>query len=212
MMHPRTIIRDHIARELIRNGAWGDAVFVSRFTAIDEECHFPNVCIYTPAERTITEADTQRLNERRQELTLQIEVRVKRKPDMSQVWRHSAGMPNAANQSQPADHELDQACLAIENLIFDMFDSRNVTDGDQCLRVDVVSEISTQIAGDEAGNVPFMLAIVEFKLEYTRGFLRNAPELCDLSKIMGNIVYNQCKDNGSLGSINNFQSTQEVCS
>ena len=189
MNHPRTLIREHMARTLVRNGAWADAVFVSRTTPISEDDHFPNVCIYTQSERT---RETTSAHTARQEVSLLIEVRERRDANMLQPWRHIDGLPNIGAQTSSADRLLDDACLAIENLVFKTFSQRDlVIDGVQIF-FHPITEVNTDITQSGDGIVPFCMAQIEFKLTYEACFDLPEVDTCPLLNLLGEIRQTPC--------------------
>ena len=83
MTHTRTLVREHLARELVKRGAWKDSIYVDRATPIDDQDNWPNVCIFTQSERTTERKGN---GSWMQELSLLIEVRERRQPDMDNAW------------------------------------------------------------------------------------------------------------------------------
>ena len=190
MNHARTMIREHLARTLVRNGAWADAVFVSRATPISDDDHFPNVCIYTQSERTLS---TTSAHAARQEVTLLIEVRERRAPDMLQPWRHIEGMPSVGGQTNPVDVQLDQACAAIENIVFANFSNADLKVGDVDIHFFQINEINTDITLSGEGVVPFALAQMEFKVVYEACFDLPEIETCPLLNLLGSLRQAPCR-------------------
>ncbi|NVM87630.1 hypothetical protein FHT32_001269 [Variovorax sp. SG517] len=189
MTHPRTLIREHMARELVRRGAWADSVFVSRSTPFSDEDHFPNVCVYTDGERTRNALGQQLLE---QELALLIEVRIARTPDAHQPWRHVDGLPSHPAQTTAADRELDECCEAIESIVFGQFSNTSVVVEGQKITIDEISEVNTEIARSSEGEVPYVLAQIEFKLVYRACYPVPNVNTCPLEKVLGELRHRVC--------------------
>jgi hypothetical protein len=190
MTHTRTLVREHIARELVNRGAWDRAVFVDPATAIDDDEHFPNICIYTQSERT---TDRMGNNAWGQELSLLIEVRAKRPTDMNMPWSDNiAGMPNHPGQTGNTSRVLDDACAAIEQIIIATFHRRNVKVEGQTLSFEAVSGINTDITRDAGSKHLYVLAQIEFKLNYQRCIDPLPPESCPLEHIFGEQIIKTC--------------------
>lgn len=182
MTHPRTLVREHVARLLVRNGAWDEAIFVDRVSPIQEDDPFPNVCIYTQSERTVL-MNTQ--HSAQQELTLLIEVREKRHPDMAMPWAHIEGLPNLPGQSHNMGRLLDDACEQIEALVMAEFSRTRLELDGESFDFDQVNEINTDISPSGEGSVPMILAQIEFKLVYSRCFEVTEPTICPLEYTLG---------------------------
>lgn len=184
MAHTRTLIREHLARELVRRGAWADAVYVGRSTPIDGDSHFPNVCVYTPSERTRGVLSDQVLE---QELSLQLEVRARRESDMLQPWRHVDGLPAHPALAADADRSLDDACEALERIVFALYSNCTLTIEGTQIWIDQVAEVNTEINHSADGEVPFTQAQIEFKLIYRSCYPAPDPQACPLEKFFGEI-------------------------
>jgi hypothetical protein len=193
MTHPRTLIREHMARELVRRGAWADAVFVCRSTPFTDEDYFPNVCVYTDGERTRNALGQQLLE---QELSLLIEVRVARTPDMHQPWRHVDGLPPQPGQGASADRELDECCEAIESIVFGQFSNTSVDVEGQRITTDEISEVNTDIARSAEGEIPYVFAQIEFKLIYRACYPIPDVASCPLEKVLGELRHRVCRAEG----------------
>jgi hypothetical protein len=190
MTHTRTLVREHIARELVNRGAWDKAVFVDPATAIDDDEHFPNICIYTQSERT---TDRMGNNAWGQELSLLIEVRAKRPTDLNMPWSdNTAGMPNHSGQTGNTSRVLDDACAAIEQIIIATFHRRNVKVEGQTLSFEAVSGINTDITRDASSKHLYVLAQIEFKLNYQRCIDPLPPDTCPLEHIFGEQMFKTC--------------------
>ncbi len=189
MTHPRTLIREHMARELVRRGAWADAIFVCRSTPFTDEDHFPNVCVYTDGERTRNTLGQQLLE---QELSLLIEIRVARTPDMHQPWRHVDGLPAHPGQTASADRELDECCEVIESIVFSQFSNTSVDVEGQRITTDEISEVNTDIARSAEGDVPYVFAQIEFKLIYRACYPEPEVDTCPLEKVLGEQRHRVC--------------------
>lgn len=190
MAHTRTLVREHLARELVNRGAWQDSIYVDRATPLDDQDHWPNVCIFTQSERTTERKGN---GSWMQGLSVLIEVRERRQPDMDNAWsRNIAGMPNHAAQTASASRLLDDACEAIEQIVIQTFSrSRVVVEGKQ-LSFDAISEINTDITRDVTGEIPYVLAQIEFKLNYERCVDPLPPESCPLEHVLGEIRFKTC--------------------
>lgn len=199
-LHPRTLVREHAARLLVRMGAWDRALFVGRTAPFDQDDHFPNVCIFTQSERTLTKNNQ---HEAKQELSLLIEVRMKRVANMSAPWPHIQGLPNHPAQSQNADRDLDSACLIIENLIMAEFSHTRLTLGGEIFDFEEINEINTDISGSGEGAVPFVLAQVEFKLVYNHCYQAKVPQTCPLEYLLGEMRHKACADTGEAVPVEN---------
>jgi hypothetical protein len=189
MTHPRTLIREHMARELVRRGAWADAIFVCRSTPFTDEDHFPNVCVYTDGERTRNTLGQQLLE---QELSLLIEIRVARTPDMHQPWRHVDGLPAHPGQTASADRELDECCEVIESIVFSQFSNTSVDVEGQRITTDEISEVNTDIARSAECDVPYVFAQIEFKLIYRACYPEPEVDTCPLEKVLGEQRHRVC--------------------
>jgi hypothetical protein len=190
MTHTRTLIREHLARELVRRGAWADAVFVDPATAIADDEHFPNICIFTQSERT---TDRMGNNAWGQELSLLIEVRAKRPSDMDVPWSDNiAGTPNHPGQTGNTSRVLDDACEEIEKIIISTFHRRKVKAEGQTLSFEAVSGISTDITRDANSEHLYVMAQIEFKLNYQHCIDPLPPESCPLEHIFGQQIVKTC--------------------
>jgi hypothetical protein len=190
--HPRQLIREHIARELVRRGAWGDSVFVNRVTNPDEDDPWPHICVYTQSERT---ADKLNNDTRRQDLQVLIEVRSRREPDMVRPFPRVDGLPNHPTQVHPADQTLDDACLAVEQIVFGLFGRPgNIKLDDQQIDFDGINEINTDISGTAEGLVPHMQAQIEFRFVYWACTPGIEPDTCPLTRFFGEAWPTPCKD------------------
>ena len=213
MTHPRQLIREHIARELVPRGAWDRAVFVNRRTPIDQEDHFPNLCIYTQSERT---SDKLNNDVRRQELALLIEVRTQRVPDMLQPWRHIDGLPAHPAQTTPADATLDDACEAVEQVVFGLFGRPGrITVRGVEIDFEGIEEVNTDISGSAEGEVPHELAQLEFRLHYYACTPEIESDTCPLTSLFGRITPVVCDENASpvdIGLLVDGQAQTTECS
>jgi hypothetical protein len=191
--HHRTLITEHVARQLIRRGAWEDAIFVDRATAIGEDALFPNICIYANRERTQSESGDE---SKIQELTLLIEIRAKRPPDMKASWPAPDQLPSVANQSFPANRILNNACKLVEQIVFTTFNRQriNFSSGDQIDFRQIV-EINTEITHNAEGEVPYMLASIDFVLVFEVCYPFADVRTCDLTHIFGESTLRVCNDN-----------------
>lgn len=194
MPHMRTLLREHVARLLVRNGAWESAVFVSRATGIDENTPFPNVCIFTQSERTITDRTTKEFE---QEITLLIEVREHREATMELPWPHVSGLANIGAQTQHADRLLDDSCNAIEQIIVTNLSGQSFSAEGVELYVDEITQINTDLSYSSDGIVPYALAQMEFRLIYKSCFAPLPIDNCPLTSLLGEIRHKQCGDLGN---------------
>lgn len=189
--HTRTLVREHLARQLVNAGAWDSAIYLDRATALSDDDTWPNICIYTQSERT--QQTLGPLN-RKQELSLLVEVREKRTPDMVQYWqRNVAGMPQHAAQTGDASRLLDDACNIIEQIVFNLFNRKRLVLENTTLEFDQISEVNTDLARSAEGEVPCVLAQIEFKLVYTACTERIDLASCPLEKIFGEVRFQTCK-------------------
>lgn len=191
MTHPRTLIRKHLAKTLVQAGAWGDAVFVNRVAPISDDEVFPNICIYTQNERTLNPTHQHEL---RQELSLLVEVREKRRTDLPQSWAYGGAAYEAPAAMRGADDLLDSACDAIESVVMSEFSQTRLTIDGEILDLEEVSEINTEISQSADGIVPFTLAQIEFKVVYKRCFERLDLTLCPLEYFLGEIRHTGCSN------------------
>lgn len=188
--HTRTLVREHIARQLVNAGAWVDSVYVDRATALSEDEPWPNICIYTQAERT---KEVLGPLTRKQELSLLIEVRDKRTPDMQQHWRRNVeGLPNHPAQTGDASRKLDDACLIIEQVVFQTFSRKRLVLEGYTLDFDQIAEINTDLARSAEGEVPHVLAQIEFKLNYAACTEKVDIASCPLELMFGGVHYKTC--------------------
>lgn len=188
MTHPRTLIREDLGRELVRRGAWHDAVFVDRTTPIEEDDVWPNICVYTQTDRTSEFLDNE---SRRQELRLLVEVRAKRSNGVRPAAA-IAGMPNKPAQTGDASRLLDDACEIIERIVFERYNLRQIDIEGQILVFDAITEVNTDLNRNAEGAVPHVMAQVEFVLVYTACFPALPPETCPLEYIWGEINHVTC--------------------
>lgn len=182
-MSPRTAIRERVRELLIQAGAWKRSVFVERTVAIDEDDNWPNICIYTPREITIQTTSNQN---RKQEISLHIEVRVRHEPDIDA--RVDIGIDGGE-----LSEKLDEHCLAIEQIILQNFSQADVEFNGNRFYFYPISEINTDIARSAEGAVPHTMALIEFKLNYDNCFEAIAPQTCPLEKFFGAITQVDCK-------------------
>lgn len=188
MTHPRTLVREHLARALVRNGAWADALFINRAAPISDDEHYPNVCIYTQNERTLRMINA---HEAEKELDLLIEVRERRR-DMLCPWPAVQGLPSKPATTQHADRLLDDCCEQIEAIVVALFSkSRLVIDG---IEIDFqqLGEINTDISQSGEGVVPYTLAQIECKLIYRHCYAPPDPDTCPLGHLLGEIRHTGC--------------------
>lgn len=189
MTHPRELIRKHLARTLVRAGAWADAIFVNRAVPIDESEHFPNVCIFSQNERTLAMTNQ---HEAKQELALLVEVREMRQANLQQSWRQSDGTTGGLPTLAGADDRLDDACEVIENIVLQQFSNTRLNIDGVLIDFDEVSEVNTDISNSAEGIVPFLLAQIEFKVVYRRCFEVLDPISCSLEFLLGEIRHTGC--------------------
>ncbi len=193
-LHSRTLITEHLAREIIRRGAWAEAVFIDRATAISsEETVFPNICIYANRERTQSGSGDEI---KTQELTLSIEIRAKREPNMLNPWPAPEGLPRVSNQSFPANRILNTACRLVERIVFATFNRQQIV-FDEGVQINFrqVAEINTEITHNAEGEVPFMLATLDFVLVYDMCYPFAEVVICDLTQIFGETTLSVCNEN-----------------
>lgn len=182
MTHPRTLIREHAAREIVRRGAYSEAVFVNRVAPFSDEDHFPNVCIYTDNESTAKVVNAQNFD---QQLILLFEIRERRSPDMLQPWRAIDGMPAHPAQVTCADRLLDDVCEQIEAVVFAAFNLATFTVEGQKIQTGEITEVNTEISRGGDGDVPYMLAQLEFKLSYQACYPAAPIDTCPLEHFFG---------------------------
>jgi hypothetical protein len=193
MTHTRTLVREHIARQLVNAGAWADAIYIDRATALSDDENWPNICIYTQTERT---KQTLGPNTRKQTLSLLIEVRERRTPDMQQHWRRNVeGMPQHPAQTGDASRKLDDACKVIEDLVIQLFSKKRLVLEGTTLDFDQIDEVNTDLARSAEGEVPHVLAQIEFKLDYAACTDRVDLASCPLELMFGEIRFQTCKPN-----------------
>ena len=190
MTHTRTLVREHLARELVNRGAWKDSIYVDRATPLDDQDNWPNVCLFTQNERT---TERKANGSWMQGLSLLIEVRERRKPDMDNAWsRNIAGMPSHAAQTASASRLLDDACEAIEQIVIQTFSRQNLVFEGEKLFFDAIDGINTDITRSAEGEIPYVLAQIEFKLNYERCVEPLPPESCPLEHVLGEIRFKTC--------------------
>lgn len=188
MTHPRTLVREHLARALVRHGAWEDALFINRAAPISDDEHYPNVCIYTQTERTVRMLNA---HEAEKELSLLIEVRERRR-DMLCPWPAVDGLPSKPATTQHADRLLDDCCEQIEAIVVALFSkTRLVIDG---IEIDFqqLGEINTDISQSGEGVVPYTLAQIECKLIYRHCYAPLDLDTCPLQALLGVIQHTGC--------------------
>ena len=188
MTHPRTLIREDLGRELVRRGAWQEAVFVDRATPIEEDDIWPNICVYTQTDRT---SEFFSNDARRQELSLLVEVRAKR-PNGVQQAAAIEGMPNHPAQTGKGSRLLDDACEIIERMVFERYNNRTIEIEGYAITFDPITEVNTDLNRNADGEVPHVMAQIEFKLVYTACFPPLPPETCPLEFIWGDINHVTC--------------------
>lgn len=192
MKHPRTLIRKHLANELVRLGAWGESVFINRVAPIDGDDVFPNICIYTPTERT---KQAKSGNSYNQELHLTIDVRSQR-PDGRSIADAGIG---------GADEILDDACMVIEQIIISNYSNKTLRVDGYEIRFSDASEINTEITHSGSGDVPHMLATIEFRLIYEACYEPLPVDTCPLALIFGEIKHMACLEQAvGINSLNEF--------
>lgn len=182
-MNPRTAIRERVRELLIQAGAWKRSVFVERTIAIDEDDNWPNICVYTPREITIQTTSNQN---RKQEISLHVEVRVRSEPDIKA--RVDIGIDGGKIAA-----DLDDHCLAIEQIVLQNFSQADVIFGGNRFYFYPVSEINTDIARSAEGAVPHTMALIEFKLNYDNCFQASDPQTCPLERFFGTVTQVDCK-------------------
>jgi len=188
-MTPRTAIREHLRAMLIQAGAWGRNIYVERSIPIDDDddvdgddASWPNICIFTPREVTIQTTSTQN---RKQEATLHIEVRVRREPDMTNPA--NTGMDGGVLAEQ-----LDDLCEVIRQIVLQNFNSADVCTDGETVHFYPISEINTDTAHSAEGAMPHMMAIIEFKLNFDDCFYATPPKTCPLERFFGTIAQVDC--------------------
>lgn len=191
-MHPRTIIRHRAGYALLGAiPALADRVYLSRSTAVNGSM-MPCVCIYTKNERTI---DRKSNHVRLQEVDLVVEVFTRREAD-SGPWKKLPWMPNAGGQTFDADDVLDEACQAIEVILYDLFSGRNVlsvgVDPEICIFTESVAEISTDIEYSEQGEVPYAKATLKMSIQYGHDFAVD-PQTCEFFGALGLFDLVECQ-------------------
>jgi hypothetical protein len=190
MTHTRTLVREHLARELVNRGAWKDSIYVDRATPIEEDDNWPNVCIYTQSERTVESSGNSAW---RQELSLLVEVRHRREADMSNAWsRNIPGMPNHGAQTADASRLLDDACKVIEQIVVQTFSRRNVKIEGENIRFEQIASLVTDITRSADGEIPYLLAQIEFKLMYEKCVDPLPLDTCPLEHIFGEQIIKTC--------------------
>jgi hypothetical protein len=190
MKHTRTLVREHLARELVNRGAWKNSIYVDRATPIEEDDNWPNVCIYTQSERTVESSGNSAWL---QELSLLVEVRHRREADMSNAWsRNISGLPNHGAQTADASRLLDDACELIEQLVIQTFHRRVVNVDDEKLQFEPITGINTDITRSADGEIPYVLAQIEFKLMYEKCVDPLPPDTCPLEHIFGEQMFKTC--------------------
>ena len=191
-MHPRTIIRHRAGFALVGTiPALADRVYLSRSTAINGSM-MPCVCIYTKNERTV---DRKSNHVRLQEVDLTVEIFTRREAD-SLPWKKLPWLPNAAGQTFDADDDLDDACEAIEAILYDLFSGRNVVSvgvvPEECVFTEAVSEITTDIDYAEQGEVPYAKATLKMSIQYGHDFAVD-PVTCEFFGVLGNMDIVECQ-------------------
>jgi hypothetical protein len=187
--HSRTLVREHLGRELVRRGAWQACVWIDRATPIQEEDPWPNVCVYTNTDRT---SETFGDDAKKQELSLLVEVRARREPNGQNHGAAIDGMPEHPAQTGKASEILDTACAAIERIVFENFNNRTLLLEGQSLIFDLIAEVNTDLQRNSDGEVPHVMAQIEFKLIYTACFPPLPPETCPLELVLGEILHKTC--------------------
>lgn len=193
--HSRTLVREHLGRELVRRGAWESSVFLDRATPIDGDDVWPNVCVYTNADRTSENFGD---DAKKQELSLLVEIRARREPNGQNHGAAVAGMPEHPAQTGKASEILDTACAAIERIVFENFNDRQLKIEGQSLVFDLITEVNTELHRNADGEVPHVMAQIEFKLIYTACFPPLPPDTCPLELVLGDIFHKTCNPDDPL--------------
>jgi hypothetical protein len=191
-MHPRTIIRHRAGYEILqRIASLEGRVYLSRATAINGPM-MPCVSIYTKNERTIEKKSN---HVRLQEVELCVEIFTLRAAD-SAAWKKLSWQTNAAGQTFDADDTLDEACEAIELILYDLFSGRNVKSigvtPEICIFTEAVPEITTDIEYAGQGETPYAKATLLMRIQYNRDFAVTPPT-CEFLGALGNFDLVECQ-------------------
>ncbi|HYW57681.1 MAG TPA: hypothetical protein VE934_12015 [Polaromonas sp.] len=191
MTHPRTLVREDLGRQLVQRGAWASAVFVDRAAPLEEDGPWPNVCIYTNSDRTLEILTN---DVRQQELSVLVEVRAKRDPSALHQTPGIEGMPHHPADTGRATRALDNACETIERIVFERFNNTRLELEGMELDFDPITEINTDLTRSADGEVPHVLAQIEFKVIYKACFAPLGPETCPLEHFFGQIKHLACNE------------------
>jgi hypothetical protein len=191
-MHPRTIIRHRAGYAILGSiPSLADRVYLSRSTAVNASM-MPCVCIYTKNERTV---DSKSKHVRMQEVDLAVEIFTRREAD-SGPWKKLPWMPNAGGQTFDADDVLDEACKAIEVILYDLFSGRNVLSvgitPEICIFTESVAEISTEIKYSEQGETPYAEATMMMRIQYQNDFAVDS-QTCEFLGALGHFDLVECQ-------------------
>jgi hypothetical protein len=193
MMHPRSIIRNAIAKALInRSEAYKGRVFIQRAAKLQSDHDMPCVCVYTTADRTDT-SKQQPSGNFVQTLDIELHIYNRRAPDEIEPHQSVQGMPR-----QPANYalmaqDLDSICLDVELIVYEFIRKGNFEYNGDTVCVEQNTEISTRIDQSEDGQVPHALATLTFQVNYFMS-LKQPLNLCPLTKILGDIENKSCGD------------------
>lgn len=189
MMHPRTIIRNALAKHLIDgNAAYSNRVFISRAAKLDGLNDLPCVCIYTNSETTESDTNNQH-GILTQKLEIEVVVYARRAPDMQQY-------PLASFEQQPIQYatlaeDLDTICGEVEAKLFEFVSNQAVTYNNETVCLEDSLDLSTKIDQSDGGDVPYSIATISGFVMYKRD-LRKEYTYCDLTNIKLDIKPNEC--------------------
>jgi hypothetical protein len=193
------LVGEHVARLLVRNGAWQGAVFLGREAPVEDEEIFPNICVYVNDERTRDKSGDMQFT---QELRLKIEVRERRQDTIDNDFPAPDGLPNHPALGHPAERRLGQATRVIKDLLIAEFSDRSLDLEGEPAKFDPILECNTEIARSVAGEVPHIMASIDLVLSMKVCYERAALETCPLTGIFGQINYTVCREGGALQSNN----------
>lgn len=197
-VHQRTVIREAAAKWLYDDprikAIVGDNVFVSRKNAISSDQELPCICVDTPREETEKKKSE---STSYQDLTLTVDIYVKRSPDMHNPWRVIDGMPNNPNTAHFADRLRDELALYAEEILLQKFlytDIFFIENGEQdCVSVNQYASVNTDIEHSSDGQLPYTYAGITFSLQYDRTIEREQVD-CNFNNFTIDFNHKTCGD------------------
>jgi hypothetical protein len=196
------LLAEFIAAKLINAGAWRDAVYLYKDTAVedDEDTPYPNICVYVDSDRTRekTGDDLQFM----QEFRVKVEIRERfnsLKDHAKGVYTSTGGLPNHPALNTHAMRRLAVATAGVKSVLVAALSDR-IELGGKKITVDSLGEISTDIERSSLGALQHCMATIDFLVTIPLCYEREAIDSCPLNFIFGEFNYTQCIDSDTLKS------------